>query len=519
MSSGVARVWQRSRVRASGTPLRIRLVVAVLLLVTGALVLSAFAATALVRSYSLQQVDHRLNDNVRPVSDMCSPRFARGGNPLAWQDVRPNSFFAGCVDDDGSVVSPTGGEGLPQGEQPPALPRLTATELGRLDGRPFTVSAQGGEGSWRVLAVTRDGSTSVLAQSITDVSRTVNRLILLQVVIGGGVLLVIAGLSYLLVRRSLRPLVAVERTAVAIAAGNLSRRVPTLDPRTEVGRLSMAMNTMLHQIEGAFRQQEKSESAARSAASAARASAESARVSEERMRRFVADASHELRTPLTSIRGFAELSRQQPDLPPADAARFMRRIEDEASRMGVLVEDLLLLARLDQQRPLEQHEVDLLTLAADAAHDARALTPGRPVRLDVLDGAGPPLVVGDEARLRQVIGNLVSNALTHTPPGTAVTVRVGAVATAGGQEALVEVADDGPGLSADEADRVFERFYRADASRTRASGGSGLGLSIVAALVAAHGGRVEVTTTPGGGATFRVRLPLAPSVLAASRQE
>jgi two-component system, OmpR family, sensor kinase len=267
-----------------------------------------------------------------------------------------------------------------------------------------------------------------------------------------------------------------------------------------VGRLGLALNAMLSQIERAFRDREASES--------------SARASEDRMRRFVADASHELRTPLTSIRGFAELHRQGAVNDQEAVSRILGRIEGEAQRMGLLVDDLLLLARLDQQRPLEQRPVDLLTMAADAVADAGALAPGRPVRLltSSLEDV-PPIVTGDEARLRQVLGNLVSNALRYTPAGSPISIRVAVE----GADALLEVIDAGPGLAPEDTDRVFERFYRADPSRTRgmpaaglssAGGGSGLGLSIVAALVAAHGGAVSVQSTPGAGARFTVRLPL-----------
>jgi two-component system OmpR family sensor kinase len=262
------------------------------------------------------------------------------------------------------------------------------------------------------------------------------------------------------------------------------------------------------------------------------------------MRQFVADASHELRTPLTTIRGFAELYRQRGGLengaggiPRADLDRIMRRLEQEASRMGVLVEDLLLLARLDQQRPLDSRPVDLLTLAADAVHDARVMAPQRSINLTVEPGAAP-IVLGDDVRLRQVIGNLMSNALVHTPDGTPVEVRIrpgtpdgeraGPPAPQGQASAprsgvpgatrrwptvQVEVADHGPGLTPEQADRVFERFYRADQARTRQAGGAGLGLAIVSALVTAHGGTVTVAPTPGGGATFRIVLPLAPEVV------
>jgi two-component system OmpR family sensor kinase len=303
------------------------------------------------------------------------------------------------------------------------------------------------------------------------------------------VLVVLAGVGYLAVRSSLRPLAKVKDTAEAIAAGDLTRRVPEHPPRTEIGQLSGALNGMLVQIESAFRTQQASEMAART--------------SEERMRRFVADASHELRTPLTSIRGFAELYRQGA---VDDVPRLMNRIESEAARMGLLVEDLLLLARLDAQRELVRAPVDLVALAADAVHDARALSPDRRVSLEVTHDQGVPVVLGDESRLRQVLGNLMTNALTHTPAGTQVTV---GVATEPGW-AVLSVRDQGPGLAPQDAQRAFERFYRADSSRTRSHrGGSGLGLSIVAALTAAHGGVAELDTAPGAGAVFRIRLPLA----------
>jgi two-component system OmpR family sensor kinase len=230
------------------------------------------------------------------------------------------------------------------------------------------------------------------------------------------------------------------------------------------------------------------------------ASAEQARRSEERMRRFITDASHELRTPLTTIRGFAELYRQGA---ARDIELLMSRIESESRRMGLLVEDLLLLARLDAQRPLEQHRVDLLALATDAVHDAQSIAPKRPIAMEVFDGPGTPEVIGDEARLRQVLSNLVSNALQHTPDTARIIVRVGTI----DDDAVLEVVDEGPGMTQEDAHRVFERFYRADSSRARASGGTGLGLSIVDSLVFAHGGTVSVTTAPGEGCRFEVKLP------------
>jgi two-component system OmpR family sensor kinase len=318
-------------------------------------------------------------------------------------------------------------------------------------------------------------------------------------------------------------LVDIVRTAAAIAAGDLTRRVPdpepgALQPKSELGRLSRALNAMLAQIEAAFTARAASESAARFAEAAAREAAESAqasearaRRSEERMRQFVADASHELRTPLTSIRGFAELYRQGAAAEPEQAARLIRRIEDEAARMGLLVEDLLLLARLDRERPLELAPVELPVLASDAVQAARAMAPQRSITLDIEPGAGRLAVLGDDGRLRQVLGNLMTNALTHTPAEASVTLRL---RREGGQ-AVIEVADTGHGLSPEQKERVFERFYRADAARSRRPNGAkstGLGLAIVAALVRAHNGQVEVDETPGGGATFRVRLPLAPEI-------
>jgi two-component system OmpR family sensor kinase len=234
-----------------------------------------------------------------------------------------------------------------------------------------------------------------------------------------------------------------------------------------------------------------------------RASQQQARAAEERMRRFVGDASHELRTPLTSIRGFAELYRMGAVADEAELEHLMRRIESEAARMGVLVEDLLLLARLDQQRPLHREPVDLASIAEDLVGDARVVAPGRDISLD-LDG-DRPVVIGDELRLRQVVHNLITNALTHTPAGSPVDVRVGTVATSG--RGYVEVRDHGPGLTDEQSARVFERFYRVDGGRSRADGGSGLGLAIVAGLVAAHGGDVTLQSTPGDGASFRVELP------------
>jgi two-component system OmpR family sensor kinase len=406
----------------------------------------------------------------------------------------PSQFFIGVVDTSGAVSSV---RDQPFGvtQSPPRLPPPWSLPGAARAGTPFTVPGTRDDGSWRVVLVTAgNGEALLVGQSLTGVNHTVSRLESLELAIGLAVLLVLAGAGSLVVRRSLRPLAEVEHTAAAIAAGDLSSRVPVGDPRTEVGRLSASLNGMLVQIEHAFGEQ--------------RASEASARRSEAKMRQFVADASHELRTPLTSIRGFAELYRQGALVGDAELQQALGRIEEEAKRMGVLVDDLLLLARLDQQRPLERQPVDLLALARDAVADAHAVAPDRPVSLDVAPGVAP-IVIGDELRLRQVVGNLVGNAIQHTPATARVDVRLRTESDEAGEWGVLEVADGGPGLSAGDAEHVFERFYRADSSRTRAAGGSGLGLSIVAGITAAHGGRAEVDSTPGSGATFRVRLPLA----------
>ena len=302
---------------------------------------------------------------------------------------------------------------------------------------------------------------------------------LVEAIVVGGVLVLAAVSALGLVRLGLRPLTDIEETAGAIAAGDLSRRVTPAEPDTEVGRLGLALNAMLAQIEAAF--------AERTA-------------SEQRLRRFVADASHELRTPLTSIGGYAQLFRHGAAEHPEDLAKTMERIEHEAARMGVLVEDLLLLARMDEGVSVTRSRFDLAALAAHAVEDARAADPDRPI---ALEAPSPVLVDADEDRLKQVLDNLIANARAHTPPGTPATVRV---ADHDG-DAVLEVADEGPGVPPEDRDRVFERFYRADPSRTRAAGGgAGLGLAIAAEIARAHGGTLELVPTETG-ATFRLTIP------------
>ncbi len=302
---------------------------------------------------------------------------------------------------------------------------------------------------------------------------------LVEAIVVGGVLVLAAVSALGLVRLGLRPLTDIEETAGAIAAGDLSRRVTPAEPDTEVGRLGLALNAMLAQIEAAF--------AERTA-------------SEQRLRRFVADASHELRTPLTSIGGYAQLFRHGAAEHPEDLAKTMERIEREAARMGVLVEDLLLLARMDEGVSVTRSPFDLAALAAHAVEDARAADPDRPI---TLEAPSPVHVDADEDRLKQVLDNLIANARAHTPPGTPATVRVAERDGA----AVLEVADEGPGVPPEDRDRVFERFYRADPSRTRAAGGgAGLGLAIAAEIARAHGGTLELVPTETG-ATFRLTIP------------
>ncbi|TDD23061.1 HAMP domain-containing histidine kinase [Kribbella turkmenica] len=484
-------------------PLRVTIVVVLLTLVALALIASGVLATTITRGDLLARVDDQLRQTAATIDRTPVDRRPLPPRVSGARRLLPSQFVIQVNDSEGNSRNGPVDAPLTETEPRPKLPTLTLNQVRALEGRSFEVDAVSGGATWRVLAVPLDnGQGSVIvAQSLKDTDRTIQRLVGIQVAAGIILLVLLAGVGTFVVRRSLRGLEDVEHTAVAIAGGDLSRRVPDRDPRTEVGRLSVALNQMLGQIETAFAQRTASEYAARRSEDAARRSEDAARQSEDRMRRFVADASHELRTPLTSIRGFAELARQRGGVTDPDT---MRRIEDEAKRMGLLVDDLLLLARLDQQRPLKLEQVDLLPVAADALHTAQAVQPGRDVSLKILPDSRAPVVAGDEARLRQVLGNLVSNALHHTPLEAPITVSVG---TRGG-EAILEVSDTGPGLSDEQKTRVFERFYRADSARTRATGGSGLGLSIVAALVAAHRGRVDVTDAEPHGATFTVHLPL-----------
>ena len=482
--------------RLSRIPLRTQLIGLLLATVALVVVATSLAAVAGLRSYLVDRIDAQLASSLSLAQTAGGPPAPRPGGRERGpgrQDVAVTVLrydVEGVLDARAATrLALLGGPDVPQ--------LANRADLAALSGRPVDVDGLNG-GRWRVLAGPDrlDGGTVLVAAPLDGVQDTASQLLVINSGIG---LLALAGagvLAWLAVRRSLRPLLAVGATAQAIAAGDLTVRLPAGDSRTEVGSLATSFNVMVDRFESAFTAQQHSQM--------------QARASEERMRRFVADASHELRTPLTSIRGFAELFRQGAASEPEQLERVMRRIEDEAARMGLLVEDLLLLARLDQARPLRREPVDLLAVVTDVTHDADVLHGDHHrVRLTAPTGPGRSVVVGDDARLRQVVANLVSNAVTHTPAGTRVEVRL----TSTAQHVTVEVRDTGAGMAPDVAARVFERFYRADPARSRSfpqASGSGLGLSIVAALVAAQDGTVEVDSTPGVGTSFRVILPAAP---------
>ncbi len=350
-------------------------------------------------------------------------------------------------------------------------------------GQVVTVgSSGGGDLEYRVLAEDTGDQPgiTIVAVPMAEVNRTLDRLLRVEAIVIGGVLLALALLSWLIVRLGLRPLDRIGETAGAIAAGDLSRRVSPATPNTEVGRLGMSLNAMLDRLEQAFAERE---------------------ASENRLRRFLADASHELRTPLASIRGYAELFRIGAAREEADTENAMRRIESEAARMGVLVEDLLTLARLDEVRDVVREDVDVAQLARDAAEDARVTDPDREIDVRAPE---PAVVLGDPHQLRQVLGNLLRNALVHTPAGTPIEVTVARK----GDDITLEVRDHGPGLPTTDSKELFERFWRAEKGRTRGRAGAGLGLAIVSGIVAAHNGSVSARNAPGGGADFVVELPV-----------
>jgi two-component system OmpR family sensor kinase len=476
--------------------LRNRLVLGVVILSTLGFTASGVVAQKQLESFLVHQID----DQLFSVATGSLPQVDRAGivNDDEYQERRgkferdsdavpqtpldrvPTSTSLTLLDANGSVVGGIGGD-LNTVSVRDYISGYSPTDVAAFEGRPFTLKTD--SENFRVLALplpSNLGSVAI-AQSLSDVDRTLSRLQWLFFLIGFVIVGLIALASRTMIKVGLKPLSDVEDTAAQIAAGDLSARLPDAKPTTEVGRLTTSLNTMLARIEESF---------------AIR------KTSEDKLRRFVADASHELRTPLTAIRGFAELHRQGAVAGDEDTKQLLSRIEGESVRMGSLVEDLLLLARLDQAREMEHLPVDIAKVTRDAVASAQVAGPTHPITLG--GDLGELYTLGDHHRIHQVVANLLANARTHTPAGTAI-----AVSIAQGADGLrIAVRDNGPGLSEEDQKRIFERFYRADSSRVRIDGeGSGLGLSIVDAVMKAHGGSVSVKSEIGKGSTFTLFFP------------
>ncbi len=486
--------------------LRRRLVVVVVALVAVVAAAMGTLSTLALRGSLTTQLDEKLTAAHHRSVEFTGRASLRGDDaqlptpPPSSDDVRPgqdagtvNVSLPQGVDPTDLTVYQAGyiaDDGTPTALDPAQVAQLLAVPT---DGRAHAVTLSG-LGSYRAVAsVGATGTTTVTAMSTAAASSTVTTFVVIELVVAAMALLVAAAVGLVLVRRELRPLDRVVGTANRVARLPLDRgevvladRVPArdTDPATEVGQVGAALNQLLGHVEQALAARHESES---------------------QVRQFVADASHELRTPLASIRGYAELVRRFPEDMPVGALQAMSRVESESLRMTALLEDMLLLARLDAGRPLASEPVDLTVLAIDAVTDAHAAGPDHDWRLDLPDPDDDlVLVVGDDHRLRQVLANLLSNARLHTPAGTAVTVRV----RVAGDQVLVQVADDGPGIPSTLRESLFQRFTRGDASRNSATGSTGLGLAIVHAVVTAHGGSITVDGDPG--TTFTVTLPAAP---------
>lgn len=478
--------------------LRARVLIVLAVLTAGVAITVDTVTYLSLRSFLLRRVDQQLDAAHRPLVRALG---GAGRERLSALDDFAPGLYVEVRAPDGAVLDRAS---LRRPDQEPVsldLPASIDVPSTVAHGGPddeasvSTITDGDGRGGARYRVATwrlgRAGASLTLALPLADVDSILRRLVLVEVLVTGAAFLAGLALSRSLLAIGLRPLEAIATTAGAIAGGDLSRRVARQDQSTEIGRLGSALNAMLGQIERAFAER---------------------RTSEERLRRFVADASHELRTPLTSIRAYAELFDRGADRRPEDLARVLRGIEADASRMGLLVDDLLLLARLDQGRPLEGAAVDLGALANEAVEAATAVDPERPLSLEV---QGSVEVRGDRMRLRQIIDNLLANVRAHTPAGTAARITV---RTDQGTASLT-VADDGPGIAADHRARIFERFYRGDPARARDAGGSGLGLAIVAAIAEAHGGSASLAHDAGPGACFVVRLPLLDGPVASSTQQ
>lgn len=462
--------------------LRGRLLLAVGAVALIALLTADVATYSSLKNFLYDRVDQSLDSAQQPLEQGLNgeDHGPRGGGPPDAGRLAPGTFVE--IRDSNDTASFTTPARFRGGDQyTPDVP--DHIDLAGAKDKFLTVgSVESGGPEFRVRAASLPSNGQLLvAVPLDDTVATLHRLLAIEVAVTVAALITAAALGWWLVRVGLHPLAEVEATADAIADGDLDRRVPGDDAKTEVGHLALAFNTMLGRIQDAF--------AARDA-------------TEARLRRFVADASHELRTPVAAVSAYAELFERGANVRPDDLGRVMTGIRAETARMGDLVEDLLLLARLDEGRPLEQDPVELVTVAAQAIDSSRAVGPDWQMRLDA---AHPVEVMGDAARLRQVFDNLLGNVRSHTPPETATTVRL----FEDGDEAVIEVADNGPGLDPEQAEKVFERFYRVEASRSREHGGAGLGLAIVAAIVGAHGGTVHAGSSfEQAGAVFTVRLPM-----------
>ncbi len=454
-----------------------------------ALVAVAFVVTSTTESYLVGQIDDRLRTaDGGPWRD--GPFGPAGGRepprviPDDLRDLRPpTDYYLAAVTAEGDLVSRFD-EG-PGGDRRPAPAiALAQAEHAAASGSPITVDAVDSDIRYRLVATAAadgDGFT-ITALPLTDVDDTIARLVRIEIGVTAIVVLVLGAVAWWVLRLGIRPIKQMTDAAARIAAGDRSHRVPELPPSTEAGQLGGALTHMLDELDESFDRQG---------------------ASEERLRRFVADASHELRTPVTTIRGYAELYRIGGLPEGAGLDEAMRRTEQEAVRMARLVDDLLALAKLDEGRPLDRRPVDLAVLVADAARDAAVVGGDRSITTDLPPVASAAVVEGDEDRIRQVIANIVGNALVHTPPGTPIELHVAATA----EEARIAVVDYGPGMPPDVAAKVTERFYRADPARARRRGGSGLGMAIADAAVAAHGGTISLDSTEGVGTTVTVTLP------------
>jgi two-component system OmpR family sensor kinase len=478
--------------------LRLRLLLTLAPLFILGLAAADFGTYAALQSSLLQGVDKQLV-TIEPgvMGELLNTSSNGGGQHGGYGqgDSFPAGTYGELLNSSGAPVQagyiPNESTLVPSSSSYPVFP----AGIDRYTNTTLTVPGKGSWESYRVFVTSElqpgfpgapaSTSTVVVAVPLDGVNTTLSTLLLFEIAISSGITIIVLVVTWLLVRRGMRPLERMGATARSIAAGDLSRRVSPSNERTEVGQLGLALNGMLSQIERAFTQRD---------------------VTEQKLRHFVSDASHELRTPLTSMRGYAELLQRNPDMTRDDVLLAVRRIEDETRRMGVLVDDLLLLARLDQGRPLDRAPVDLTAMVNDAVSDARAADPGRSVVAQI---TAPVELTGDDLRLRQAVANLVRNALVHTPAGSPVEVAL----RAENGYADIDVIDHGAGVPEVQRERIFERFHRADPARSRDQGGSGLGLSIATAVVAAHGGRISVADTPGGGATFRIALPIPPSAV------